>query len=277
MRKLSPLYFFLIIIVLFFNACTENDDDSEDSNINTLDQNACNVLNLNTRSNTRIIDGTACDNLERSPVVRLVFFDSAGRTSFCSGSMITQREVLTAAHCFITRPTQIAMLSGDNIDSSEVYEAANWSVHPAFGESNNLAINDVAIIRLRQSVNLPTLPLMINQSAVNGEIVSIFGYGKDETGAFDFEDLESGEMRVSDVIETHIVAKFNRGSGSNTCQGDSGGPLISNTSSGPAISGITSSGTRLNCLDGDTSYFAKLSNTSIRNFLTTTVPNANYL
>lgn len=264
--------FLLMIALAVLQACTSGGDDNGTDGLST---NACSDLGLGTKSSQRIVNGADCVNPGASPIVRLAFLNGSTELGFCSGSMITNDTVLSAAHCFLGNPTRVLVFSGDSLETSRRFEARNWSVHPGFGPVDNRVINDVAVVRLSAGTGLPTLPVRISSNIANGEEVSIFGYGTDENGNFDFQDLESGEMRVSEVSTTHIGAAFN-GEGSNTCQGDSGGPVLSRSLGQVVIAGVTSTGTQVDCLAGDTTYFTNLADPSVASFLQDAVPLASY-
>lgn len=265
----------LILAVLLtstFTGCSSGGGDDDSSE---LSNSACGVLGLNSRSQERIVNGTECQSAGQAPVVRLAFLNGSNQIGFCSGSMITANDVLTAAHCFLGNPNQVVMIRGDSLNPSERFVASAWSVHPDFREEGGLVVNDVAVVHLNRNTTLPTLPVLMSERVSKGEIVSIFGYGTDENGTFDFQDLESGEMRISDVTATHIAARFD-GEGSNTCQGDSGGPVVSQRAGFAAIAGLTSTGTQLDCLQGDTTFFTNLELESVLTFLQRVVPDASY-
>lgn len=266
--------FFLFYSVFLFalSGCTKGGSGDGDSN--RLSNNACSDLGLGSRSFERIVNGTNCD-ATRSQVVRLVFIGRGTQTGFCSGTMITGNDVLTAAHCFLGNPVRVVMITGRSLEDSREFEAVNWSIHPGFRAGGTLAFDDVAVVHLELNTDLPTVPILTSQNVSSGEVVGIFGYGTDENGNFDFEDLEAGEMRISDVTRTHIGADFS-GEGSNTCTGDSGGPVISHRLGFPAIAGVTSTGTQLDCLEGDTTFFANMSSQSIIDFLRRVVPDAGF-
>jgi len=263
--------FLLALIVCFGIGCSDSGDDNSGSDGGSPSNNACSDLNLP----TKIINGTPCGNLLNSPVVRLVLIDPLGQQSVCSGSMITKKVVLTAGHCFLFSPTRVLVIYGNSLATGTAVEAESWNVHPGFTGSDNVVFNDVAVVRLPQDLPLPTLPILISSSVEPGDIISIFGYGTDENGNIDFENLESGQMRVAAVTSAHIRADFN-GEGSNTCQGDSGGPATFVINGVTHIVGLTSSGTIVECLEGDNSFFANIQNSSILAFLQNNVPNARY-
>jgi hypothetical protein len=226
--------------------------------------NACSVLGLN----ARIINGTACTTAG-SPVLALNIQARSGGGSLCSGTVITSNQILTAAHCFL----------GDNsfsvsveVDGRTIF-ANGINVHPNFDVDSDqrLALNDVAVIDFPRDLGRPTVPFLISQSVNSGSIFSIFGYGLDEAGGVG--TLESGEMKLDDRTDTHLIAEF-EGVGSNTCNGDSGGPALFTPEGGgrSALIGVTSSGTLESCQAGDNSFFVNLQSPVVIDFIRRVAP-----
>lgn len=227
---------------------------------------ACGVIGLP----SKIANGTACGNISNSPVVRVVLLDSSGKQAFCSATMLTAQTALTAAHCItIARPVRVFILYGEPLEAASYAEADSWQTHPNYRPDGAAA--DVALLHLPQPLNLPTLPVLTSSRVHEGDVVAIFGYGEDETGQFDFQELESGQMRVSEVTQTYIRADYD-GEGSDTCLGDSGGPLVKQVDGLPALAGVTSSGTSAHCEVGDRSYFSNLQDPAVLQFLQAAAP-----
>ena len=235
---------------------------------------------MNSKS-AKIVNGTACGNLQNSPVVRVAVFDAAGQPlGLCSGTMIESNKVLTAAHCVPNGTTSGAVVYGNPGNTSTVF-ASRIAVNPKYIPSSIsspgfAAFNDVAVLTLRSSLPLPTSAILGSGNIRSGDEIAIFGYGTDENGEFDFADLKSGEMLVEQVTNNHISAIFN-GDGSNTCQGDSGGPAYIDLGNEVAVAGVTSTGTVQDCSEGDNSLFINLSGSDVLDFIVSEAPNARVL
>jgi len=256
---------FLLFGGLLLGGCSGGGGDSDSSP--PLQTSACAQLGLN----TRIINGTECSEAN-SPIVKLIINTSDGLQGICSGTLITPTHVLTAAHCFFSSvgATTVSV-------AGQTVTAAQITNHPALtiDTENSRINNDAAIVRLSQPLTgVAILPIVGTRQPNPGETISIFGYGKtelDQPGT-----LRSGEMRINQVLTTHIRAKYD-GEGSNTCFGDSGGPAVLSylDESGQEVDGIVgvvSSGILPSCQTGDETFFTNITSQSVFDFITDVVP-----
>lgn len=247
---------------------------------------ACGSLGLPTKSAgaasmraVRIVNGAACGNLDQSPVVRVTAVDGAGTIlGFCSGTVLTSGAVMTAGHCFPEGARSAVVLYGDPERTKAI--AGTFRVHPDYQASaidspSFAAFNDVAIVTLSRAIPVPPAPILTSRSVQVGDTITIFGYGTDENGAFDFRDLKSGEMLLTGVTQNHLSALYS-GEGSNTCQGDSGGPAFREIDGQSAVVGITSTGTSLNCQPPDNSLFTNVQG-GVLDFVLSQVPGVEQL
>lgn len=275
MKRLRPsLVIFIFALVSQLIGCgggggSENNDNPGND--------ACSLLGLSNKE-LRIINGATCGNLSNSPIVRIRIINaSQGSASLCTGVLVASSKLLTAAHCLSSATTSATMIYGD-AGSQKSVSVSSIQIHPKFQivESSStgiLAFNDVAVLSLSQSVSLPTLALLNGSKVSNGEIVSIYGYGVNEAGDNRFLELRSGQMKVSEVSDTHILAKY-EGIGSDTCQGDSGGPAVALRQGRSVVAGLVSSGSDTQCRVGDISVFTNLSDLEVIDFIRAAAPEA---
>jgi secreted trypsin-like serine protease len=252
--------------------CGGGDGDSS-----SLSRNACGDIGLPTKmAQLKIINGTACAALDQSPVVRVILVDQRGREAGCTGTMISADDVMTAAHCFMVKPKAVYVIYGDAPDDLVSVRVSSWSVHPGFGGTGPALHDDVAVLHLPAALPLPVLPILASVPPQVGDIAAIFGYGKNEAGDTSFEELRSGEMRIAEVMEEDVRADYN-GDGTDTCLGDSGGPMTLRVSGQTALIGVTSTGTKTDCSEGDNSYFTNLQDPSVASFVRSVAPAARFM
>lgn len=206
-----------------------------------------------------------------TPIVQVRQRTRDGSELLCTGTLLSQRSVLTAAHCTVQRASQMTvMYNGRRISAIRV------AIHPRFRSNPRTGAldNDVAILQLRRSIAVA--PAAIMQSSLPGaeDPIVFYGYGLNERG-------QSGILRygigfVSRVLSTHITSLFD-GQNASTCNGDSGGPayFIYRNNRGQSVRGlvgVTSTGTSEFCEPGDTSYFVNLQNPTVFNFILKQIP-----
>ncbi len=260
MRHLYILTIFLTLTCL--SACTNSDSDDDNNNSSAQpDNNSCDVLGLS----NKIVGGTSCANPERSAIVRIVIETNSNNIGYCTGTMITSNKVITAAHCF-DDVTSASIQIGDNSNSLRTIYASTVYIHPDYSNGNDSGdLTDIAIMELDSNAGLPVLPILLGKDLEDGDIVSVFGYGQDDSGDIS-STLKSGEMKLSDVSSNSVQALY-EGPGSNVCFGDSGGPMLATHNGQIALYATTSFGTRNDCKPGDLTTFVKLQSEDALEFI----------
>ena len=179
----------------------------------------------------------------------------------CSGSLITQDAVLTAAHCLNRKGTYLVQMASDTLNGESedtFYEIAAVWKHPRY--DNETLINDVGLLKLttfQSEVKPMALASKADVSAVrNTKKFEMLGWGVDQDGnyakylgytklknltkvasdLFDVDDFNP----ISEIAAGRYVKRLGVYAGSG--DGDSGGPLVATINGVKKIVGITSWG-----------------------------------
>jgi len=203
-------------------------------------------------TNTRIVGGTET-KVNKYPWIALL---SMG----CGGSLIADKWILTAAHCFydgdgnlvITDPTTIEITLGEHDISKTTETTLTKVVTPDLqiihsGYNFALSSNDIALLRLPSSEDLTVYtPVCLPQTGAvyTGKNAWVYGWGDIQGGGPSSDTLQEVEVPIvadtsslvsslsayqlyeltNEQLAVMIFAGIAEG-GKDACQGDSGGPL----------------------------------------------------
>ncbi|XP_066503543.1 myeloblastin-like [Hoplias malabaricus] len=177
-----------------------------------------------------IINGTEAKPHSRPYMVSL----QVNGSHICGGFLVSEKFVMTAAHCWNTVPPLTAVLGAHNLENSKEgsmrMKVETYTAHPHY---NPITLdNDIMLLKLKKTVPLgptiKTIPIPKKEEDIPvGTKCSVAGWGRTGDNKSTSKRLMETNITVTDckkydALKQRVCAVHPGG----VCKGDSGGPLV---------------------------------------------------
>jgi trypsin len=206
--------------------------------------------------NERVVGGVPTD-IKHHPWQVGMLVKRGPDAFLCGGSIIADRWVLTAAHCFT--PTTSARDVRAKAGATDLVASGSWVdiervvIHEDYNATTHE--NDIALVRLRTRPQGKVVPLVTSDQALQlGTPLEVTGWGATSEGGRVSSQLLKASVPYAPTDTCNAPAAYNGAirqgmmcagrpdGGVDSCQGDSGGPLVWRSPDGAVLVGVVSWG-----------------------------------
>ena len=196
-----------------------------------------------------IVNGSTTSEFIQVGVI-MAYYEGQGGAPFCSGTLIHEKWVATAAHCveavddYASAGYDIYFAVGSSLYSDSLidgYEfAVNWIEHPDYSGTQSSISADIGLLELE--TGFPDIdPMALNDIAPDetwyGELLDYVGWGITSDNAEDSGIKRTTQIAYQQADDSFI---YSYDPDTNLCSGDSGGAALRETEDGYVLVGVNS-------------------------------------
>lgn len=206
-----------------------------------------------------IVGGESVDRENpRSSFVVLILSHSRSGTSICTGTLLSRKTVLSAAHCFSENTIKVEVVFNTSMKCTEGMNSRlfynvdfkNVRIHPNWNNNSHVeskgpkgAANfDLSVMLLSSEAPLSYHPIEVanTDETLSANDYYQIGYGKIMTNSVRVPELRETIKRKAEVtyLNDSKYLVVNQKNGVGGCLGDSGGPLLIKSADSYKVAGV---------------------------------------